>query len=50
MGKLVLGSGGIFFENEEDPILNHIFSLLGDKPRGSLVYLPTAGHDTHEDD
>ncbi len=50
MGKLVLGSGGIFFENEEDPILNHIFSLLGDKPRGSLVYLPTAGHDTDEDE
>ena len=50
MGKLVLGSGGIFFENESDPILDHIFSLLGDKPRKSLIFLPTAGRDTHEDE
>ena len=46
--KLVLGSGGIFFENESDPIIDHIFSLA-DK-RESFVYLPTAGHDGKEDE
>jgi len=50
MGKLVLGSGGIFFENESDPIIDHIISLLGDKPRKSFIYLPTGGHDTKEDE
>ena len=49
--KLVLGSGGIFFENESDPILDHIFSLIEDKENMKMVYLPTAGHDStdHEE-
>ncbi|MBQ7639257.1 MAG: Type 1 glutamine amidotransferase-like domain-containing protein [Clostridia bacterium] len=50
MGKLVLGSGGIFFENESDPIIDHVISLIGDKPKNSFVYLPTGGHDTTEDE
>lgn len=50
MSKLVLGSGGIFFENDEDPILNHIFSLIEDKSNMKMVFLPTAGHDTSDDD
>ena len=45
--KLVLGSGGIFFEHESDPILDHIFSLVDDKSHMKMVYLPTAGHDNH---
>ena len=50
MHKLVLGSGGIFFENESDPILDHIFSMIGEEHERRMVYLPTAGHDTHEDE
>lgn len=48
MGKLVLGSGGIFFENESDPLIDHVLSLLGDKPRNLFVFLPTACHDSRE--
>lgn len=48
--KLVLGSGGIFFENESDPILDHIFSLIDDQDNKRMVYLPTGGHDDYEDD
>lgn len=48
MGKLVAGSGGIFFENEEDPIINHVISLA--RARDSWVWFPTAGHDSHEDE
>lgn len=46
--KLVLGSGGIFFEHQSDPILEHIFSLVDDRPLRKMVYLPTAGHDSHD--
>lgn len=46
--KLVLGSGAIFFENEEDPILNYIISLIEKKENRKMVYLPTAGHDSHD--
>ena len=45
MHKLVLGSGGIFFENGSDPILDHIFSLTDPARPRRMVYLPTAGHD-----
>jgi len=48
MGKLVLGSGAIFFENEEDPILNYIFNLIEDKENMRMVYLPTGGHDNND--
>lgn len=48
--KLVLGSGGIFFENEEDPIINHIISLVDDKTDMKAVFLPTACHDNHGDE
>lgn len=44
--KLVLSSGGIFWDNPDDPILAHIFSLIEDKTDLRLVYLPTAGHDS----
>lgn len=50
MGKLVLGSGGIFFENESDPIIDHVISLIDDKSNMKMVYLPTGGHDTDEDE
>ncbi len=50
MHKLVLGSGGIFFENEEDPIINHIISLVDNKENMKAVFLPTAGHDSHDDE
>ena len=43
--KLVLGSGAIFFENESDPIIDHIFSLMDPARPRRMVYLPTAGHD-----
>ena len=46
--KLVLGSGGIFFDHESDPILDHIISLVEDKADMKMVYLPTAGHDSHD--
>lgn len=48
--KLVLGSGGIFFENEEDPILNHVISLVEDRSDMKWVFLPTACHDSHDDE
>lgn len=48
--KLVLGSGGIFFENEEDPILNHIISLVEDKSEMKAVFLPTACRDSRDDE
>lgn len=48
--KLVLGSGGIFFENEDDPIINHIISLVDDKSDMRAVFLPTACHDNHGDE
>lgn len=48
--KLVLGSGGIFFENESDPILDHIISLVENRENMKMVYLPTAGHDSKEDE
>lgn len=48
--KLVLGSGGIFFENEEDPIINHIISLVDDKTDMKAVFLPTACRDSHDDE
>ncbi len=51
MGKFVAGSGGIFFENEEDPILNYIISLVDDTRRANgmrAVYLPTAGRDDRD--
>ena len=49
--KLVLGSGGIFFENESDPIIDHILSLIEvNKEHLKMVYLPTAGHDDREED
>ena len=47
MHKLVLGSGAIFFENESDPIIDHIFSLMDPERPRRMVYLPTAGHDDH---
>lgn len=46
--KLVLGSGGIFFEHESDPILDHIFSLTEKKTDRKMVYLPTGGHDSND--
>lgn len=49
--KLVLGSGGIFFENESDPILDHIFGLIDvNTEHKKMVYLPTAGHDSRDDE
>lgn len=48
--KLVLGSGGIFFENESDPIIDHIISLVEDKTDMKAVFLPTACHDSHDDE
>ena len=51
MGKIVAGSGGVFFENAEDPILNHIISLVDEtrRQRGlRAVYLPTAGRDDRQ--
>lgn len=50
MHKLVLGSGGIFFENAEDPIINHIISMVDDKTDMKAVFLPTACHDSHDDE
>lgn len=50
MKKLVLGSGGIFFENESDPIIDHVISLIEDKSCMKMVYLPTGGRDTKEDE
>lgn len=50
MGKLVLGSGGIFFEHESDPIIDHVFSLIEKKNPLKMVYLPTGGHDDREED
>ncbi len=50
MGKLVLGSGGIFFEHESDPIVDHVLSLIEKKNPLKMVYLPTAGHDDREED
>ena len=50
MGKLVLGSGGIFFEHESDPIIDHVFSLIDKKDNLKMVYLTTAGHDDREED
>ena len=50
MGKLVLGSGGIFFENESDPIIDHIFSLVEDKSNMKMVFLPTACRDSHDEE
>lgn len=51
MGKLVLGSGGIYFENQSDPIIDHIFSLIEvNKENMKFVYLPTAGRDSDDDE
>ncbi len=51
MKKLVLGSGGIFFENESDPIIDHIFSLIDVNTENlKMVYLPTGGHDNNDDE
>ena len=48
--KLILGSGGIFWDNPADPILEHIYSLIDDKTAPRLVYLPTAGRDNPNDE
>lgn len=48
--KLVLCSGGIFFENPFDPILDHIISLADKKENRKAVFLPTAAHDSHGDE
>lgn len=48
--KLVLGSGGIFFENDSDPIIDHIISLTEDKPEKKAVYLPTGGRDIPDEE
>lgn len=50
MKKLVLGSGGIFFENESDPIIDHIISLVEDKQNMKFVFLPTACRDSRDDE
>ena len=50
MHKLVLCSGGIFFENESDPILDRIFSLIDEAHERKMVYLPTAHRDNPEDE
>lgn len=50
MHKLVLCSGGIFFENGSDPILDHIFSLIDDAHGKKMVYLPTAHRDDPGDE
>lgn len=48
--KLVLGSGGIFFENPSDPIIDHIISIADKKEEMKAVFLPTACHDNHGDE
>ncbi len=46
--KLVLGSGGIFFENESDVIIDHVISLADKKDK--WVFLPTANRDKPDDE
>lgn len=48
--KLVLGSGGIFFKDESDPIIDHIISLVENKENMKAVFLPTACFDNHGDE
>lgn len=49
--KLVLGSGGIYFENESDVILDHIFSLIDvNTENKTMVFLPTGHRDSDEDE
>lgn len=45
MHKLVLGSGGVFFQNESDLLIDHIISLIDDKSAMKMVYFPTGSHD-----
>ncbi|MBE6731265.1 MAG: hypothetical protein E7564_06220 [Ruminococcaceae bacterium] len=48
--KLVLASGSILFESENDPIMEHILSLADDKDNINFVYVPTAGFDTKDNE
>ena len=48
--KLVLASGSILFESENDPIMEHILSLSDKKEDINFVYVPTAGFDSRDNE